>query len=214
LEYINHSIRVSDVTYKRSSRQPDAMIEAARWLGEFHATQQTRIAERSLSFLNRYDSPYYNAWARRTYQFARPLWKRFHWLSKIKASADHWFAPLLESPPTIIHGEFYAKNLLLQRENVFTIDWESAAIAPGEIDLAALTEGIHWPESIVQGCQRAYIRSRWPQGEPPSFQRTLDAARMYLHFRWLGERRDWAVRARTLWRYEDLYQTARRLALF
>jgi hypothetical protein len=36
---------------------------------------------------------------------------------------------------------------------------------------------------------------------------------VYLHFRWLGERPDWAVREKTLWRYEHLYVVAKKLNL-
>jgi hypothetical protein len=93
------------------------------------------------------------------------------------------------------------------------VDWESAAIAPGEIDLAALTEGRHWPSEIVQECRRAYVSSRWPEGSPCSFQRTLDMAQMYLHFRWLGERPDLAVSEKNLARYDHLCLLAERLNL-
>jgi hypothetical protein len=213
LEYIAESVRVSDMTHKRASRQPLAMSEAARWLGRFHSTQQARVGEPALSFLKRYDSEYYRGWERRTFEFARPLWDRFPWLAKLKASGNRWLAPLLEAPATIIHGECYAKNLLLRRQELFMLDWESAAVAAGEIDLAALTEGIHWPESIVRRCLRAYVRARWPHGAPAGFERILDAARIYLHFRWLGERPDWTTREKTLWRFDHLYAAAKRLRL-
>ena len=213
LEYINDSVRVSDLTYKRALRQPLAMNEAARWLGRFHSTQQHRLAEPTLSFLKRYDADYYRGWALRTFEFAGPLRDRFPWLAQLESSGDHWFAALVETPPTIIHGEFYAKNLLLRRKELFMLDWESAAVGTGEIDLAALIEGPHWAKGIVRGCQRAYIRARWPEGAPPGFERTMDAARIYLHFRWLGERPDWATRAKTMWRYEDLHQAAKRAGL-
>jgi aminoglycoside phosphotransferase (APT) family kinase protein len=119
---------------------------------------------------------------------------------------------LLAAPPTVIHGEFYTKNLLLRRRKVHAVDWESSAVAAGEIDVAALTEG-GWPARTVSRCERAYERARWPQGAPASFRTTLDAARIYLHFRWLGERPDWTVREKSLWRYEDLQATAKRLGL-
>jgi thiamine kinase-like enzyme len=213
LEYIDDSVRLSDMTYKRAARQPVAMAEAARWLGRFHSTQQHRRAEPSLSFLKRYDAEYYRGWARRTFEFALPLRDRFPWLAKLETSGDRWFAELRESPTTIIHGEFYAKNLLLRRQELFMLDWESAAVAAGEIDLAALIEGPHWPKSVVRDCQQAYIRARWPGGMPAAFERTLNAARIYLHFRWLGERPDWALREKTLWRYEDLQVSAKRSGL-
>ena len=127
-------------------------------------------------------------------------------------------ASALASEPTadeVLAGlrEFYAKTVLVRKQSVFMVDWESAAIAAGEIDLAALTEGKHWPAAIVRKCERAYVRARWPEGAPASFRRTLDAAKIYLHFRWLGERPDWTVREKSLSRYDHLHAAAKRLAL-
>ena len=140
-------------------------------------------------------------------------WHPIAWRSDGKALAatgDAWFAPLVTARPTIIHGEFYAKTVLVRGERLFMVDWESVAIAPGEIDLATLTEGKHFRGHITRQCGREYARARWPVRAPADFQRTLDAARIYLHFRWLGERPDWAVREKTLWRYEHLHAAAKR----
>ena len=213
LEYVYGTVRVSDLVYKRATRQPRAMAESARWIGKFQAAHEARVQAPGFSFLNRYDAEYYRGWARRTFQFACPLCRRFLWLRKLHEAGDAWFAPLLAARPTVIHGEFYAKTVLIRNQCLFMVDWESAAIAAGEIDLAALTEGKHWPWKIVRQCERDYLRARWPQGAPAGFERTLDAARIYLHFRWLGERPDWAVREKTLWRYDQLQAAAERLGL-
>ena len=177
-----------------------------------YAAHQGHVNDDSLTFLKRYDVEYYRGWARRTCEFARPLHGRFPWLARL-CKSDDWFASLLAEPPTVIHGEFYAKTVLVRNQSVFMVDWESAAIAAGEIDLAALTEGKHWPAAIVRKCERAYVRARWPEGAPASFRRTLDAAKIYLHFRWLGERPDWTVREKSLSRYDHLHAAAKRLAL-
>ena len=213
LQYVSSAVRVSDLVYKRATRQPRAMAESARWIGKFHATHEPRVGQTPLVFLRRYDAEYYRGWARRTFEFARPLRPLFPWLIKLREAGDEWFVPLLAAPPTIIHGEFYAKTVLIRKQKLFMVDWESAAIAAGEIDLAALTEGKHWPEKIARHCEREYQRSRWPQGGPVEFRRTLDAAKVYLHFRWLGERQDWTVREKTLWRYDHLRAAAERLGL-
>jgi len=212
LEYLGENVRLSDMVWKRSVRQPWAMAQASRWIGRFHASRQEHIDDDSLAFLKRYDADYYRGWSQRTCEFARPLHGRFPWLARL-CESDDWFVPLLEAPPTVIHGEFYAKTILVRNQSVFMVDWESAAVAAGEIDLAALTEGKHWPAVVVRKCEYAYIRARWPEGVPGSFRRTLDAGKIYLHFRWLGERPDWTVREKSLSRYDDLYTTAMRLAL-
>jgi hypothetical protein len=67
------------------------------------------------------------------------------------------------------------------------VDWESAALGPGEIDLATLTD--RRDEEVVRRCEVAYREARWPQGAPPGFTRALDLTRLYVHFRWLGEER-------------------------
>jgi len=212
LEYLHRSIRASDIVWKRTTRQPRALAQAARWIGQFHTQHAQRTEDPSLAFLRRYDAEYYRGWAQRTLEFSRPLHKLFPWLTEL-CKIDEWFVPLLKERQTVIHGEFYAKTILVQNQRVFVLDWESAAVAAGEIDLAALTEGKHWPASVVQKCERSYVCARWPEGKPPSFSRILEAARIYLHFRWLGERPDWTVREKNLSRYDHLQASAKRLGL-
>jgi hypothetical protein len=207
LEYVYGSVRLSDMVWKRTTRQPRAMAQAARWIGEFQAAHEKRSDKGSLAFLKRYDAQYYRGWARRTLEFSRPLHARFPWLPRL-CESEEWFRPLLAARRTVIHGEFYAKTVLVRNQSVFMVDWESAAMAAGEIDLAALTEGKHWPEIVVSRCESAYVHARWPEGAPSSFGETLDAAKIYLHFRWLGERPDWTVREKNLSRYDYLRATA------
>jgi len=213
LEYAYRAVRASDLHAHQSDEQKIAYLKSARWIARFHAEHELRGRDPELAFLKRYDAPYYRGWALRTFQFAKPLRERFPWLAELRASGDAWFAPLLQAPQTVIHGEFYIKTVLVRRQRLFMVDWESAAIAPGEIDLAALTEGKHWRGLVGRESERAYRRTRWPAGAPADFERRLDAARIYLHFRWLGERPDWAVREKTLWRYEHLRAAAKRFGL-
>ena len=213
LEYAYRSVRVSDISVKQTIRQPRAITQAARWLAQFHVWHESRAGDPALAFLKRYDADYYRGWAKRTFEFAHPLRQDLPWLAELRARGDSWFAPLLVTAPTVIHGEFYAKTVLLRGENLFMVDWESTAIAAGEIDLAALTEGKGWPADIVRRCEREYCRVRWPKGTPAQFQQTLDAARIYLHFRWLGERPDWTLREKSFWRYGALRAAAERLGL-
>jgi hypothetical protein len=91
---------------------------------------------------------------------------------------------------------------------IYPVDWESAAVAVGEIDLAALTEG--WPQAFVQQCELEYQRARWPDGPSTCFERRLAAARLYLQFRWLGSETD---RDPSLPRFERLRCEGERLGL-
>ncbi len=78
---------------------------------------------------------------------------------------------------------------------------------------AALTERTGWPRRLVQQCERAYQLARWPGGAPAGFQRTLEAAKIYLQFRWLGDRPDWTTDEKHRWRLKELRRLAKRLAL-
>ncbi len=212
LEYAYRNVRLSDISWKRSTRQPVMMARTAQWLARFHAGQEPRAHEASLRFLKRYDAEYYRGWARRTLQFAQPLLPRFPWLEDLVCS-DAWFGPLQTASATVIHGEFYAKTVLVRGEDLFMVDWESAAVAPGEIDLATLTDGRSWPAELVRRCIDVYCYARWPEGCPADFAITLAAARMYLNFRWLGERPDWTLREKTLWRFDHLRSAAEQSSL-
>ena len=189
------------------------MLQTARWLAKFHAQQQTRVDAPALEFLKRYDAAYYRGWALRTFEFARPLQSRFPWLSELAACGDAWLAPLLSAAPTVIHGEFDPKTVLVRNEILFLLDWESAAIASGEIDLAMLTDGAGWPAHLVRRCEDHYQRARWPGGAPVGFKRTLAAARIYVQFRWLGDRPEKTLREKTLWRYDHLRAALKQLGV-
>jgi hypothetical protein len=213
LEHLGRCTRLKDIRVRRKGiSQSVAMMLASRWLGQFHAAQEPRVADASLSFLKRYDAGYYAGWMRRTFEFSRPLHKRLPWLAKLCRRGGEMFAPLLSAPPTVIHGEFYINNILVRGKKVFPVDWESAAIGAGEIDLAAQTEG-PWREALKGRCEREYQKARWPGGAPEDFQQRLETARLYLQFRWLGERPDWTLREKSRWRFTELRSVARRLQI-
>jgi Phosphotransferase enzyme family len=111
------------------------------------------------------------------------LRRRFPWLTTLCGRFEDVVTLLLASPPTVIHGEYYPMNILVDGGTVYPIDWESAAVAAGEIDLAALTE--NWGAEIGRQCELEYQRARWPKGPPGNFEERLYAAQIYLQFRWL-----------------------------
>jgi len=193
--------------------QPTAIGLAARWIGRFHALTAARLAQAPLRFLNRYDPAYYRGWAERTCRFAGNLHRQYPWLEPLCRRAGELLAILQVAAKVVIHGEYYQNNIVVCGRQIYPTDWESAAIAPGEIDLAALTEGKGWHPKLVRQCMTEYKRARWPEGSPGSFESTLDAARIYLHFRWLGERPDWTTRESARWRFEELRCAAERLGL-
>jgi phosphotransferase family enzyme len=171
--------------------QPETMLRAAEWIGRFHAANEPRASMAALSFLNRYDFNYYLGWVRRTSLFARGLHQNFPWLTNLSERFEECIDVLLSAPLTVIHGEYYPHNVLVSDGVIYPLDWESAAIAAGEIDLATLTEA--WGPEIIRQCELKYQRTRWPEGSPGKFARRLAAARLYLCFRWLGDQPDWTL---------------------
>jgi hypothetical protein len=204
LEYLTGSMFVT------KGPEPAAMNRAAAWIGRFHAAQEACLASLAVPLL-RYDAGYYLNWARRTGLVADPLHACVPWLAALCERAEEFVARLLAPPVTVIHGEYYPKNVLYRRGLIYPVDWESAAIAAGEIDLAALTEG--WEEESVRECSRAYQRARWPAGAPADFEQRFAAARLYLHFRWLGEQPDQTCEESDRWRFEELRSAGERLGL-
>jgi thiamine kinase-like enzyme len=96
---------------------------------------------------------------------------------------------LVPNKRTVIHGEYYPKNILYQKGVVRPVDWQTAAIAAGEIDLASLT--LNWPVETVLECEREYQRARWPKYTNEDFRQVLGAARLYLRLCFLQSHHEW-----------------------
>ena len=94
---------------------------------------------------------------------------------------------------------------------IYPVDWETSAIAPGEIDLAALIDD--WPSDMAAACTQAYVEARWDGRAPDGFERTLDLSALYLHLRWLGDRPERTKEEADAGRYERLRLVGTRLGL-
>ena len=201
IEYAEGAERVNHVD--------DAIPVAAGWLGRFHAEAQRMLEAEPDLPLKRYDADYYLGWARRTLEFAGPLLAQFPWLRPLCERFGDAVELLLESPATVVHGEFYPANVLIRGDRIYAVDWESAAIAAGEIDLAFLTFG--WPDPGVAQALDAYRAGFGPQQPPAPPDARLDAARVYGVLRWLGDRPAWTASSADF--LPDLEPPARRLGL-
>jgi hypothetical protein len=198
LEYLPDAVRLSEAI------SPESMPAAARWLGQFHGAH----APAPPDWLTRYDAQYYRGWLDRTLRFLGDDHDSA-WLRRIEQRLHVVNDVLLTAPRTVIHGEYYPRNILIAGEAVYPVDWESAAVAPGEIDLAMLTDG--WPSELADSCVRTYLETRWDGGPPPDFARRLDCARAYVVLRWLGDRPEWTSASR--YRLDDLRSLSERLGL-
>jgi CelD/BcsL family acetyltransferase involved in cellulose biosynthesis/aminoglycoside phosphotransferase (APT) family kinase protein len=199
LDYLDRAVRLN-----RAPSQITALTQAAGWIGAFHAAHLDCALPLKL-----HDLAYFAEWPARTMRFAARR-ADTAWVTDVcRRYLDEVVPLLVAEPRTLIHGDYYADNVLLRDGQVHPIDWELSAISTGEIDLASLT--YEWPADIAQACEAAYCAARWPDGAPEGFQATLAAARLYLQLRLLGEALDWPSSDKYAWRLETLRATATRL---
>jgi hypothetical protein len=204
LDYLANTTRVSRVS------DPDALFKAARWLGVFHAQNEASLVRGYIPFMNVYDADYYQGWADRAVLFVNGPGQGQSWMIALCDQFRMQIPALLAGPHTVVHGEFYPANVLVHLGGLSPVDWESAAIAAGEVDLACLTD--RWPEQTARRCEREYARKRWPAGAVAEFDYRLRLARIYVQLRWLG---DWfEMTAKDCrWRLERLHELGRRFGL-
>jgi hypothetical protein len=178
--------------------------EAARWLARMHAELGGEVeAHATAGRLLDHDATYYRRWMQRAREFARegqpPA--RARAMERLGECHEAVVEALLALPKTVIHGEFYASNVLVvdgPRPRVAPVDWELAATGPGVTDLAALVSG-DWPAEDRTAIVGAYAAAG-------GTVEALDFARLQLAIQWLGwapaawtppegQRHDWLAEA-------------------
>ena len=170
--------------------------EAARWLARLHDTLAPAAQIPPPSLL-RYGPDLYRTWITRALDFAER--DDTPWSDEKRAAVRDLAAryePVVERlarlEPTIVHGEFFPSNVLVQRSGgsirIAPIDWEIAAVAPGLLDLAALTIG-KWTQAERDGLVRAYRDAA--AAVPDDFDTALDYCRLHLAVQALGFEPAW-----------------------
>lgn len=191
-----------------------ALWEAvAGWLATMHLRLGDEL-DRHLArgHLLEYDRAHCSRWMERALSFARAPGQpqsRARSLEWLAARYEPAVDELVAMPRTVIHGEFYASNVLVAGgapdPRICPVDWELAAAAPGLIDLAALVSG-GWSEEDREAIVAAY---RSVVGLAAFSARQLDLARLHLAVQWLGwaepswsppegQRQDWLGEALAL----------------
>ena len=153
------------------------------WLAAFHAWGEGRVADPTWGFLPRLDAPVHEAWLAHTLAMAGPAARGQPWLDRAAAAYRDRIPLLATAPPTLIHGELTTRNGIWTEGRVLPIDWETAAIGPGEIDLAVFT--YDWHPDDLREIEARYVQARWNGSAPTGFAETLLAARVYVAFHWL-----------------------------
>jgi len=205
IEHVEGAVELDE-----APRPEDALLAASRWIGTFHAWHDRSGGGAGSVALTRYDAPYYSGWISRTREFAGPWKTRLPWLAEVSRRSEVLLRELHAVTPTVIHGEFTPSNVLIVDGVVHPIDWESAALAPGEIDIVCLID--KWPLAVSDACIAAYTAARWPEGPPAGAARRVDLARVYWDFRWLGDRPEWTGSEKVGPRFEHLREAVERLS--
>jgi hypothetical protein len=118
---------------------------AVRWLARMHATYHGREADlRALACLMEHGPSYYHTVAQsaRRYLDLAGAGEALGRFDALMGRYDSLVAYLVGQRRTLVHGDLFAQNLVLQPgTRIRAIDWEAAAIGLGAWDLARLLEG-------------------------------------------------------------------------
>jgi hypothetical protein len=179
--------------------------DVACYLAALHAhfiSYEAILNQDRASHLLSYDAASFRRWLPRAREFLHagepPRQRQSQALfDRLDRGYEHVVERLAELPRTLIHGEFYPSNILVDRNGprirVCPVDWEMAGIGTGLLDLAALTSG-RWTDQEKQSLALAYHAAlprdrEWRSQE--EFLEALDYCRLHLAVQWLGWSPDW-----------------------
>jgi hypothetical protein len=172
--------------------------QAARWLAVAHASlAERRPPGRGTRRLLRYDADFFRCLGARARAFA-PAQSRaaVDWVIDRYEAVIELLAIL---PVTIVHGDFYASNILVGGHEggmrICPIDWEMAGVGPALLDVAALTAG-SWTDAEREEIVQAYRETAsagvaWAPSRE-AFDRALNCCRLHVAVQWLGWSADWS----------------------
>jgi hypothetical protein len=161
----------------------------ARWLAGFHRRFGTLEDEQArAATLIRYDRRFLSVWLERARSFVP-----YGALDRIVRAHETAVERLASMPQTLVHGELYPSNVLVAAGStgirVCPIDWETAGIGPGVVDLAALATG--WSSAAADLLAEAY-REEAADADGQAFAQALRCSRLHLAVRWLGWSQAWS----------------------
>jgi len=173
----------------------DTWKHVSQWLAAFHAGMAHEIAEEAAraAHLLIHDAMYYRRWRRRAEQLL-PRGTPAH--APVPRSVASWLLErydaatdlLLTQPRTLVHGELYASNVLVNEHSgrVCPVDWEVAALAPALTDLGAFVSG-GWNESERADLTQAYFGAAATVDQ----LQILRCCQLHIAIQWLARSPDW-----------------------
>jgi|tagenome__1003787_1003787.scaffolds.fasta_scaffold20944551_2 aminoglycoside phosphotransferase (APT) family kinase protein len=176
--------------------EPEVWDEVAGWLAGFHRRFRGREEELRAAnpYLLEHSEDWYRSWRdRATAALSESADPRAGRLVQALERYEDAAEPLADLPRTLIHGEFYPANVLVDRDaqpmGIRPVDWEMAAIGTGLTDLAAFVSG--WGAADRERLTGAYFTA-WGEGGPSEAASTqLRHCRLHVALQWIGWSPHW-----------------------
>lgn len=179
----------------------DYWFVAARRLARLHAYFAKRAAYlQDIGFLQRFDAAYLGAWAERALAVLTGQSAELAaGLETVIERYDCVTRVLAQQPPTLVHNDLAAKNVLVDRgasaPRICFVDWEMAGLGCGLLDLVTLKYGLD-PENDRKMCA-AYAAELNGTGlfplDPRDLDRVLAACELHKAMIRLWRNRVWQV---------------------
>jgi hypothetical protein len=167
----------------------EVWLKAAQWLARFHAAADAETAQTIAPALLRYDEAYYARWLQRAHESAGPI------LDRVASRYDRILEVLLDLPRTLLHGEFYASNIIIEQQGnecrVCPVDWEMAAIGPALLDVAALASG-KWSRRERMQLLDAHHSALPQRLQAKNVVTAFDCCQLHVALQWVGWSQSWS----------------------
>jgi hypothetical protein len=167
----------------------ETWLAAARWAAKLHSSCDCSVARRTVPHLLKYDESYYWRWIQRAHASAGSI------LDRIAARYDRVIEIFLEIPTAMLHGEFYASNILVHEHRnqvrVCPVDWEMAGIGPSLFDIAALASG-KWSRRERLDLLEEYHATLPPRLRSDNYVTAFDCCQLHIALQWLGWSQSWS----------------------
>jgi len=144
--------------------EDEIWCDAAAWLARHHAAHGEHGARPpAAARLPTIDAEHHMRWFDRARAMSDPDTVRARAMGTLARHYPRVLALLDATPVSFLHGEFFPSNVLVRDERdretrICPVDWETAAVGPSLLDLAALTAG-DWHPATRARVESAYYRA-------------------------------------------------------